>query len=90
MFGVGSIVILPRDVQLRCLSLQSRSFLSVSLLMLARCADDLIQQGRIAAGTRAVIGRSGIGVAVRALVRFLTSPAAAPVLGATGIEPFVE
>jgi molybdate transport system substrate-binding protein len=28
--------------------------------------DDLIRQGRIAAGTRAVIGRSGIGVAVRA------------------------
>ena len=28
--------------------------------------DDLIRQGRIVAGTRAVIGRAGIGVAVRA------------------------
>ena len=28
--------------------------------------DDLIKQGKVAAGTRAVIGRSGIGVAVRA------------------------
>jgi molybdate transport system substrate-binding protein len=37
-----------------------------------------------------VSARSDHAEAARALVRFLTAPAASPVLRAAGIEPFVE
>lgn len=63
--------------------------------------DALIAQGKVAGSTRAVFGRSGIGMAVRAgvasnarepdaaraRVQYLAAPANVPVLGAFGVEP---
>ena len=69
----------------------------------AATLDTLVRQGRVARETRAVIGKSdGAGFvaalarsskepeAAQALLRFFTAPAAAAVLKANGVEPFVE